>query len=166
MPTVAEQLRAAREARGLTVYQVADATKIKTDHVRALDEGNFDAFSAPVFIRGFVRTYATLLHLDVAGVMADLDDELSGTEKFAEPPPLTNESKGALDWITLQLSRINWQIALPLLVVLIGVLVAVLAYRAWRTAQTQDPLKDLPPGVHQSGSSSSGNMLPVPTPTP
>ena len=65
MPTVAEQLRAAREAQGLTVYQVADATKIKTDHVRALDEGNFDVFSAPVFIRGFVRTYATLLHLEV-----------------------------------------------------------------------------------------------------
>lgn len=162
MPTVAEQLRAAREAQGLTVYQVADATKIKTDHVRALDEGNFDAFSAPVFIRGFVRTYATLLRLDVAAVMADLDRELSGTEKFAEPPPLTNERKGMLDWITLQLSRINWQVALPLLVIGIGILVAIVSYRAWRTAQTRDPLQELPAGVYQPKDPTAGSMLPVP----
>jgi cytoskeleton protein RodZ len=162
MPTVAEQLRAARDAQGLTVYQVADATKIKTDHVRALDEGNFDVFSAPVFIRGFVRTYATLLRLDVAAVMADLDDELSGTEKFAEPPPLTNERKGVVDWLTLQLSRINWRVALPLLILGIGILGAILGYRAWRTAQLRDPLQDLPPGIYQSGNHSSGNTLPVP----
>jgi cytoskeletal protein RodZ len=162
MPTVAEQLRAAREAQGLTVYQVADATKIKTDHVRALDEGNFDAFSAPVFIRGFVRTYGTLLHLDVPALMADLDRELSGTERFAEPPPLTNESKGMVDWVTLQLSRINWRIALPLLVLGIGLLLLVVGYRAWRTAQSRDPLQKLPPGVYQSPNISSNSMLPVP----
>lgn len=162
MPTVAEQLRAAREAHGLTVYQVADATKIKTDHVRALDEGNFDVFSAPVFIRGFVRTYANLVHLDVPAVMADLDHELSGTEKFAEPPPLTNERKGVVDWLTLQLSRINWRVALPLLVLGIGILVVIFGYRAWRTAQTRDPLQNLGPGLYQPGNPSSANTLPVP----
>lgn len=69
MPTVAEQLRQAREARNLTVQQVADVTKIRTDHLRALEEGNFDMFSAPVYIRGFVRTYSTLLKLDVRQTM-------------------------------------------------------------------------------------------------
>lgn len=161
MPTVAEQLRTAREARGLTVYQVADATKIKTDHVRALDEGNFDAFSATVFIRGFVRTYATLLHLDVAAVMATLDRELSGNVKFAEPPPLTNERRGALDWLTLQLSRINWRLALPLLVLGVTALALVFGYRAWRTHQSRDPLQDLGPGVYQPPQA-PGNTLPVP----
>jgi hypothetical protein len=109
-----------------------------------------------------VRTYATLLRLDVAAVMADLDDELSGTEKFAEPPPLTNERKGVVDWLTLQLSRINWRVALPLLILGIGILGAILGYRAWRTAQLRDPLQDLPPGIYQSGNHSSGNTLPVP----
>ena len=166
MPTVAEQLRAAREAQGLTVYQVADATKIKTDHVRALDEGNFDVFSAPVFIRGFVRNYANVLRLDVPALMADLDRELSGTEKFSEPPPLTDESRGMLDWITLQLSRINWHIALPLLVIGIGLLALIFGYRAWRTAQSQDPLEDLPPGIHESTGYPSASMLPIPDSAP
>ena len=73
MSTVAEQLRAAREANKLTVEQVADMTKIRTDHVRALEEGNFSVFSAPVYIRGSVKNYATRLKLDVSAIMAELD---------------------------------------------------------------------------------------------
>ena len=161
MPTVAEQLRAAREAQGLTVYQVADLTKIKTDHVRALDEGNFDVFSAPVFLRGFVRTYAAALKLDVPSIMAALDRELSGTEKFSEPPPLTNESRGLIDWITLVLSRVNWGIALPLLLVILVAAGAFFGYRAWRTHQSEDPLKDLGSGMvtEQTG---PNRTLPLP----
>ena len=59
MPTVAEQLRAAREAKKLSVQQVADATKIRTDHIRALEDGNFNVFSAPIYIRGSVKNYGT-----------------------------------------------------------------------------------------------------------
>lgn len=161
MSTVAEQLRAAREAQGLTVYQVADLTKIKTDHVRALDEGNFDVFSAPVFLRGFVRTYAAALKLDVPSIMAALDGELSGTEKFSEPPPLTNESKGLIDWITLILSRVNWGVALPLLVIIAVLVGGFFGYRAWRTHQSEDPLKELGSGRVTDGSG-PGKTLPLP----
>ena len=72
MSTVAEQLRAAREAKKLTVQQVADATKMRTDHVRALEEGKFNVFSAPVYIRGSVKIYAKLLKLDEAPLLAAL----------------------------------------------------------------------------------------------
>ena len=84
--TVAEQLHLAREAKSLTIKQVAEITKIRSDHIRALEEGNFNAFSAPVYIRGFVRAYAGLLKLDVPRIMAKLDLELGATEKFREPP--------------------------------------------------------------------------------
>src|SRR5580692_3288789 len=116
MPTAAKQLHLARESRKLTVYQVAEVTKIRTDHIRALEEGNFNVFSAPVYIRGFVRTYATLLKLDVPRVMANLDGELGQTEKFREPPPLSEQKRGALDFITLQLSKLNWRIAAVVLI--------------------------------------------------
>ena len=59
MASVAEQLRAAREAKNLTVSQVAETTKIRGDHIRALEEGNYNVFVAPVYSRGFIRTYAT-----------------------------------------------------------------------------------------------------------
>ena len=99
MSTVAEQLRAAREAKKLTVQQVADATKIRTDHIRALEDGNFNVFSAPIYIRGSVKNYATMLKLDVPQIMAALDGELKGTKKFSEPPPLVEASKSPLDHV-------------------------------------------------------------------
>src|SRR3954471_5404639 len=105
MATVAEQLREAREAQNLNVYQIAEITKIKTDHIRALESGAYDRFSAPVYIRGFVRTYARSLKMDEAKVVADLEAELGQTEKFRELPPLTNEPRGALDFVMLQLSK-------------------------------------------------------------
>src|SRR5436309_5240934 len=104
MPTVSEQLRQARETQKLTVHQVAEVTKIRTDHLRALEEGNYDVFSAPVYIKGFVRSYATLVKLDVPPLMAALEAELSQTARHSEPPPLSDNPRGVLDFIMLQLS--------------------------------------------------------------
>jgi len=164
MPTVAEQLRVAREAQGLTVHQVADITKIRTDHIRALEEGNFGVFAAPVYIRGFVRTYAALLKLDVETLVVTLDAELGRTEKFREPPPLTSGQKGFLDVLMLQLSRVNWRVALPSLGAALLLLAGFLGYRAWRQHQTKAPLNGLGPGVHQPAAGGSGNTLPLPQP--
>src|SRR6266699_5246983 len=111
MPTVAEQLRRAREAQNLSIYQVAEITKIKTDHIRALEAGTYDSFSAPVYIRGFVRTYAKVLKLDETQVVADLEAELGQTKKFRELPPLMAKPRGALDFLMLKLSRLNWRVA-------------------------------------------------------
>jgi len=161
MPTVAEQLRTAREARKLTVYEVAETTKIRTDHIRALEDGNFDMFVAPVYIRGFVRTYATLLKLDVPQVMSTLESELALTEKFCEPPPLSKPPRGVLDFLMLLLSRVDWRKAGLALsaVVVVGLVVGV--YSLWRHFHTRDPLANLPPAVYQSNVSDAGEVLPL-----
>jgi len=161
MATVAEQLRAAREAKKLTVHQVADVTKIRTDHLRALEEGNFDVFVAPVYIKGFVRSYATMLKLNVPEVMAALEKELSQTEKFAEPPRFSNEPKGILDWVMLQLSQVNWRIASIVLGALALVTVIYLIVSTVSHHRTSDPLKGMTNGVYRPASGSSGERLPL-----
>src|SRR5258708_894362 len=120
MSTVSEQLREARESQKLSVHQVAEVTKIRTDHLRALEEGNFDVFPAPVYIRGFVRSYSVLLKLDVPQVMAALEAELGKTKKFSEPPPLSDHPRGALDFVMLQLSKVDWRKGAIALGVLLG----------------------------------------------
>jgi cytoskeleton protein RodZ len=164
MPTVAEQLRQAREAQGLNIHQVAEITKIKTDHVRALEEGDYDRFVAPVYIRGFVRTYAKVLKLDEAGIAADLEKELSRTEKFKEPPPLTTRPRTPLDFVMLQVSRLNWRILVAALVLVIVVVLALVSFRG--RGQKDDPLKKLGPGLYQPKPEQSGETLPVPTTPP
>jgi cytoskeleton protein RodZ len=164
MPTVAEQLRTSREAQGLTVYQVAEITKIRTDHVRALEEGKYETFAAPVYIRGFVRTYATLLKLDVPALMAVLESELRQTEKFHELQPLFDEPRGFVDVLVRQLAKVNWRVALPALVAAVAVLAVILGYRAWRTHRSKDPLATLGPGLYQPSETPSGVTLPLPLP--
>src|SRR5512136_1335479 len=146
MATIAQQLRQAREAKNLTVEQVVEITKIRTDHLRALEEGNFDIFSAPVYIRGFVRCYSTLLKLDVPQVMAELDAELAQSSKFAEPPALAKHPKGTLDVLMLQLSQVDWRRGLIGLGV---VAVLVLAFTAWLAWRRHEPLKGLKPEIYQ-----------------
>lgn len=160
MPTVAEQLRAAREARKLTIPQVADATKIRTDHVRALEDGNFNVFSAPIYIRGSVKNYATLLKLDVPKILADLDGELKGTEKFAEPPPLMEESKSFLDHVMFWLSKVDARVALVAGGILGIILLALLIHWALHLHHSSSPPPNLPPAIYQPPD--SGDTLPLP----
>ena len=164
MSTVAEQLRQAREAQHLTMQHVVGITKIRTDHLRALEEGNFDVFSAPVYIRGFVRTYSTLLKLDVPQVMAALETELGQTRKFAEPPPLSERHRGALDFMMLQLSKIDWRKGAIVLGVILGVAILASVIFAWQHHKKADPLAGLKPGTYQSPQPASGETLPVPAP--
>ncbi|MGA3266775.1 MAG: helix-turn-helix domain-containing protein [Verrucomicrobiota bacterium] len=160
MPTVAEQLRAAREAQKLTIQQVADATKIRTDHIRALEEGNFNVFSAPIYIRGSVKNYAAKLKLDVPPIMAALDAELGRTEKFKEPPPLMEQPKTPVDHVMDVLAKLNWRMgvagvaALGIIVVVVAVVLVV------RHQRRSNPLNGLPPAMYQS--TNSGETLPLP----
>src|ERR1700722_4435358 len=162
MSTVAEQLHLAREAKSLTIYQVAEVTKIRTDHIRALEEGNFDVFSAPVYIRGFVRTYGTLLKLDVAKLMAALDNELGKTEKFREPPHFTEQPRNVVDFITLQLSKVNPRTARTVLIAAAALVTILFVILIWRHHQAADPLPNLDPGIYKPAQ--SGETLPLPAP--
>jgi cytoskeletal protein RodZ len=166
MPTVGEYLRQAREAQKLTVHEVAEKTKIRTDHIRALEEGNYDVFSAPVYIKGFVRNYAGVLKLDVGAVLQQLDTELSGTEKFNEPPRLTGESRTFVDLLLLQLSKINWRVAAPVFVIAAGLVISLFTYRYWQQKKTENPLKNLGPGIYAPSKKQSGETLPIPITPP
>lgn len=160
MSTVAEQLRSAREAKNLTIEQVSDLTKIRTDRVRALEDAKFEAFSATVYIRGSVKAYAKALKLDEVQLLAALDAELKGTEKFSEPPPLVEQKKTMVDHIALLVAKLNWKVGFAGIGVIVLVIIAGFSVLAWKHHQKSDPLKNLQPAVYQS--SNSGDTLPLP----
>jgi len=164
MSSVAAQLRQAREAQGLTVHQVAETTKIRVDHIEALENGNYSAFSAPVYIRGFARNYARLVKLDEAGILAGLDVELSQDRKFSAAPSLTGKPHTFVDTITLLLSKINWKVSLLVCGVIAALALIVGVYSLWRHLKTADPLAGLTPAVHQGSDIQPGETIPLPAP--
>lgn len=162
MLTVAEQLRRAREEQHLTIYQVAEITKIKTDHIRALEAGRYDSFAAPVYIRGFVRTYAKALKLDVAETSEALDAELGNIKKFSQPPPLSGP-RTALDTVFLRLTQLRWQRWAPILAVALVLGIGLAVLRSCETARRADPLKKLGPGIYRPAKqTNTGELLPLP----
>ena len=162
MPTVAEQLRVGREASKLSVAQVVEATKLKTDQIRALEEGNYEYFSATVYLRGSVRTYANLLKLDSASLVAQLDTELGSSTKFADDLPAPPRKRGGVDSLMLLLSRLNWGVAIVVIVLVAIVLGGNAAFHGWKNRKTSDPLKKLGSGMYQSAAP-GGEILPLPT---
>jgi cytoskeletal protein RodZ len=64
MESIGEFFKQVRETKGLTIEEVASKTRIRTDFVKALEEGNFAKLPDQVFARGFVRSYARSLGLD------------------------------------------------------------------------------------------------------
>jgi cytoskeleton protein RodZ len=165
MPTVGEQLRAERERQKLTIHEVADATNIKTDHVRALEDSNWSAFAAPVYIRGFARSYARHLKLDPTTLVAALEAELGQTDDYAGPPSLERRQKGPLDSVMLLLSRVKWQWVFPVVLGIGLILVGYWGVNAWKQKAAHDPLSGLGSGLYQPKKTGAGT-LPLPTNAP
>ena len=80
------QLKAAREAAGLSLDQVAQQLKLAPRQVKALEDEDFGVLPGRTFTRGFLRNYARLLNLDPDSMVAHLPDAAHAPS--LEPPPL------------------------------------------------------------------------------
>lgn len=64
MGSIGDKLRAAREAKRLSVRDVVKDTNISPLYVQALEDEDFDKFPGETYIIGFLRSYAEYLKLD------------------------------------------------------------------------------------------------------
>jgi len=74
-------LAAKRGERGLTLQQASSATRIRLEHLRALEADEPELLPAPVYARGYMRTYARYLGLDEESLVAKLPPSLQDTRR-------------------------------------------------------------------------------------
>jgi hypothetical protein len=67
-----------------------------------------------------------------------------------------------VDFLMLQLSRIDWQKGVVIVGGAVVVLAILLSYLVYHHYRTSDPLKNLKPGVYQPAARNSGDTLPLP----
>jgi len=67
------ELKAAREAQGLGIQDLAQRTKIRGDYLRALEAEDLSGLPERTFSRAYVQRYARELQLDAAPLLRDFD---------------------------------------------------------------------------------------------
>ncbi len=164
MPSTGDRLRLERERRQLTVRQAADDTNIKADHIRAIEAGDWNVFAAPVYIRGFVRTYARHLRLDDREVVAQLDEELAGRNDLRETGGPGGLRRGPLDFLMMRLALVRWQVLFPLGLGLAVVLVAWWGWKHWQDRPAPGPA-EVAPRLYQPRIDPLPATLPLPPTT-
>ncbi len=96
MPTgLGQMLARARQARGLTLEDAERDTRIARNYLRALEEERFERLPAPVYARGFLRSYSQYLGLDAAEVLAlfPQQPEINPAAVLRQAPALPKETQ-------------------------------------------------------------------------
>lgn len=160
---IGEVLEAARIKSGLSVAEVANQLHLKQSFIKALESGDYQIIGSMVYVKGYLRTYARLLRLDIETDLLHLHtDKASLTNTSSRSAPiLTRRSTRWPKW--------RWTIKKNLLFLCV-VLVAALAYYFWPTAMA--PSNTTPSAVVSTLKASQPSVpLPVTpsfktTPTP
>lgn len=64
MPTLGEELKHKREARGITLAEISEETRIGTRFLKAIEANNFSILPGGIFTRSFIRAYAKQVGMD------------------------------------------------------------------------------------------------------
>lgn len=89
MASFGENLRRERELRGVSLRDMADATKISLRFLDALEKGKVDQLPGGLFARAFVRQYAKFLGLDAEKIVSEFlfEHGESGLPERPAPSP-------------------------------------------------------------------------------
>lgn len=77
-PPVGDRLRAAREARSLSLDDVATQTRVPVRHLEAIEAGDWASLPAPTYSVGFAKSFAEAVGLDRQEIGDDVRVELGG----------------------------------------------------------------------------------------
>lgn len=78
-PSAGEQLRAAREAKGLSLEDIASQTRIPRRHLESLEQSDWSRLPAPTYTIGFAKSYASAVGIDRTEIGDKLRGEMGGT---------------------------------------------------------------------------------------
>ena len=142
MESIGNYLKAERKSRNISLDQVSQATKIRINILRAIEEDKLDLLPS-AYTKGFLMAYAKYIGVDPSDVIARY-------ESFRRERGDFGGGKGK----DQSLPRKRFSILLTIFVILI-VLVAGLLFLSWyRSARTRGkaPMRAKPPALQEAPS--------------
>jgi cytoskeleton protein RodZ len=130
-----ERLRREREMRGVSLDDIADATKIGTRLLRALEEEHFELLPGGIFNKGFVRAYSKYLGLNEEEAVADYLE--AAGETAPDPRMIAEQNSSRIDRSGGD-SGPSRQAGFPIIPVLILLLLIAAGAGGWQIYQERE----------------------------
>ena len=97
-----QRLRTAREGMGLSTRDIASRLRLDVKHIEAIEHNEYNGIMAPVFVRGYLRSYARLVNLPPDTVLRHYDSGQSNSPQVLHSKLTSvtaNSSERTLSWV-------------------------------------------------------------------
>jgi cytoskeletal protein RodZ len=104
MSSLGEKLKQAREARGVSISEIAEQTRISSHYLEAIESDDYRTLPGGIFNKGFVKSYAKYVGVDEQEALQDyakLVSEQTANQPEPEmrshrPEVLTDNNRGSM----------------------------------------------------------------------
>lgn len=101
--TIGDQLKAARNERGLSLTDVANRTRVRERVISEIESDRYQLVGGIAYARGHIRTLAQIYGMNVESLLAEFDalhtgEEGSMSEKLEENSVITNVENSKPSW--------------------------------------------------------------------
>jgi cytoskeletal protein RodZ len=104
MSSLGEKLKQAREARGVSISEIAEQTRISSHYLEAIESDDYRTLPGGIFNKGFVKSYAKYVGVDEQEALQDYakivnEQSLNQPEpemRVHRPEVLTDSSRGSM----------------------------------------------------------------------
>jgi cytoskeleton protein RodZ len=147
MSAFGERLRREREMRGVSLDDIAEATKIGTRLLRALEDEHFELLPGGIFNKGFVRAYAKYLGLNEDEMVADYLQ--AAGESSPDPRVIAEQNSSRIDRGDSDYGESNMA-GFPIIPVLILLVVIAAGAGGWHIYQDRIKMRHAASDVAQT----------------
>ncbi|EKS7867857.1 DUF4115 domain-containing protein [Bacillus cereus] len=126
MTELGQKLKETREAKGLSIDQLHEITKIQKRHLVAIEEGNYDVLPGAFYARAFIKQYADAVGLNGEELLVEHQSTIPQSEKREVPQVSTGQKTQE----TMQKSS-SWPIADHMPKILVALLVIAVGVVIW-----------------------------------
>jgi cytoskeleton protein RodZ len=119
-PVAHSDLKALREAKGLSLQDIFESTRISVTNLKAIENAQYQLLPAPVFARTFIRSYAGVIGAESEILLASYEKYL----KSVNAPPAQEKETGRA-WLKPggHGKRIGWLVSAAMAVIVVTFLV-------------------------------------------
>ena len=132
-------LKTKRTEKNIAIGEVAERLKFSAKQIESLESGDYKGLPEPIFVKGFIKTYARFLGLDADQITALLNEAFPSQVTAVTSTPAV-ESQNGLNFQDQKKSK-SFPKWLPLLVVAAAVVGAVYLWQSKSSEQTRQQEK-------------------------